>query len=512
MATIIPRIKQPELFFGFVAPVGVDLRGCIEGLKSSLSSMGYDVYELKVTDIFDGLSKQIEPNKKLTLAPEASRYESYIEYGNQLRSVFKDDAALAVLTVARLIRLRQAKTAHRQDGEQPKYEKMAFILHQFKRKEEVDFLRSLYGKQFFQISVYSRRGARVDYLSGKFANTANSANRNEFRSPAESIVQRDYNEASNNHGQKLVKIFHDGDFIINIDLGQNSISSQIERCIKLLFGSNKISPTKLEYAMFVAKAAALRTLDLSRQVGAAIFSEDGEIISMGSNEVPKARGGTYWCDDPVDDREYVRGEDSNERRKNEILREILSIVGKLDMIDDKDIQDSQFMDALEYGRIIHAEMSAIVDAARLGRATKNANLYCTTFPCHMCAKHIVGAGIDKVYFLEPYPKSLVGDLHNDSICVEGNDRGYYTDHPSVVFEHFYGVSPRRYRELFERGTRKIKGGRFQEYNSESPLPIPNLNVNQPRYERFESFVLGTVVKQYIDDAPFDPAILDYKEE
>ena len=40
--------------------------------------------------------------------------------------------------------------------------------------------------------------------------------------------------------------------------------------------------------MFAAKAAALRTLDLSRQVGAAIFSADGEIISMGSNEVPKA--------------------------------------------------------------------------------------------------------------------------------------------------------------------------------------------------------------------------------
>jgi deoxycytidylate deaminase len=43
------------------------------------------------------------------------------------------------------------------------------------------------------------------------------------------------------------------------------------------------------------------------------------------------------------------------------------------------------MDILEFGRVIHAEMSAISDAARLGRATKDATLFCTTFPCHICA-------------------------------------------------------------------------------------------------------------------------------
>jgi deoxycytidylate deaminase len=48
----------------------------------------------------------------------------------------------------------------------------------------------------------------------------------------------------------------------------------------------------MEYGLFLAKAAALRTLDLSRQVGAAIFSDKGEIIALGANEVPKAGGGT----------------------------------------------------------------------------------------------------------------------------------------------------------------------------------------------------------------------------
>jgi hypothetical protein len=61
---------------------------------------------------------------------------------------------------------------------------------------------------------------------------------------------------------------------------------------------------------------------------------------------------------------------------------------------------------------------AISDAARLGRATKHATLFCTTFPCHICTKHIVAAGIDRVVFLEPYPKSLSQKLHGDSITFE----------------------------------------------------------------------------------------------
>ena len=77
------------------------------------------------------------------------------------------------------------------------------------------------------------------------------------------------------------------------------------------------------------------------------------------------------------------------------------------------LKDSQIMDIIEFGRMIHAEMLAISDAARLGRATEDATLYCTTFPCHLCAKHIVAAGIDRVVFLEPYPKSYAQKLHSE---------------------------------------------------------------------------------------------------
>ncbi|MEJ7655371.1 MAG: deaminase [Chloroflexia bacterium] len=45
---------------------------------------------------------------------------------------------------------------------------------------------------------------------------------------------------------------------------------------------------------------------------------------------------------------------------------------------------------------MHAEMSALLDAGRRGVPVQGATLYTTTFPCHNCARHIVGAGIDRV--------------------------------------------------------------------------------------------------------------------
>jgi hypothetical protein len=226
MSTLIPPFSRPELFFGFVAPIGVDVQGCVDILKEKLDNMGYITVEIKVTDIFQKLKDYIEPEIELKTTPEYQRYGAYIKYGNKLRTCFEDDAAVAVLTIARLIRLR-INTVDR-NGEKPEpVLNIAFIMHQFKRKEEIDLLRSLYGEQFFQISVYWRRGARVDYLSTRFANTANSANRNEFRSAAERIVQIDYNESSDEHGQKIVKIFHDGDFILNIDRDIQLVSHQI---------------------------------------------------------------------------------------------------------------------------------------------------------------------------------------------------------------------------------------------------------------------------------------------
>lgn len=494
MAHPISRIKAPELFIGFVAPIGTDIRGSINSFSEYFSSEGYNVVEIKVTEVFDQIARFLRPKEKLVSLPESRRLQTYIQYGNQLRQTFDDDEILAAITITRII--QQRANSNKVAGNKtnvPAPEKNVYLLYQFKRREEIDLLRSIYGRAFFQVSVYSRRGARVDNLSRRFAEGQNRGNPSSFRGAAEEIVQKDENESDETHGQRVSKVFHDADVILNSDKGNEDVERQVRRFCDLLFGSNKISPNKYEYGMFAAKAAALRTLDLSRQVGAAIFTEGGDIISMGSNEVPQAAGGTYWSDGPedIDDRDYQRGHDANDKRKSQLLRELFDLAkvkNAAKLINDSKIKESQFMDALEYGRIIHAEMSAICDAARLGRSIKNGVLFTTTFPCHMCAKHIVAAGIKKVVFLEPYPKSLTAHLHSDSVVIEGADRGKYSKYPGVSFEHFDGVSPRRYRELFERSSRKDKdSGVFLEWIDGIKRPIIDLKF--PFYMTLETAIL-----------------------
>ncbi len=485
MSEKIPKIIHPELFFGLVAPVGVDLTASISCLEERLQSFGYVTKRVKVTSIFSELNSKLPMSIFLSESPLQKRYNTYINYGDAARTHFDEDAFFATTSIARIIKERLELNKNGIT------EKVAYIIYQFKRREEIELMRLTYGGLFFQLSVYNKRNVRVDTLARKIASSNNSANHNHYRSEAEALVQKDEDERLNVHGQRVGEIFHEADFIINADLNNNPIANQILRFVDLIFGSNVISPTKMEYGLYTAKAASMRSLDLSRQVGAAIFSKQGEILSLGSNEVPKAMGGTYWCDDPFDDRDYKRGIDSNFKRKIEILNELLDRSGGSDEDLIEKYRGTQFMDALEYGRMIHAEMSAICDAARRGIAINEAVLYTTTFPCHMCAKHIVAVGLSQVIFLEPYPKSLASDLHSDSIVIEGQSRDKYEEYPCTQFNHFYGVSPKRYRDLFERASRKDNLGCLQRWVN--GIERPNIDIQIPVYLTIEQAVVRTML-------------------
>jgi deoxycytidylate deaminase len=222
---------------------------------------------------------------------------------------------------------------------------------------------------------------------------------------------------------------------------------------------------------YLAKSASLRSSDLSRQVGAAIIRGAGDVLTLGCNEVPKAQGGTYWEGDPGDARDFIQGSDPNETRKTQVLVDLIDRLHKgghlsKSLMDQNDpnaisrsllaqeglysVAASKVMDLLEFGRVVHAEMSALSDAARKGISVEGATLYCTTFPCHLCAKLIVAAGISKVVYLEPYPKSYASELHGDAISVDSDDSSVNR----VSFNAFLGISPFRYRDLFERRRRK----------------------------------------------------------
>jgi|GEM_PF-823894 len=117
-------------------------------------------------------------------------------------------------------------------------------------------------------------------------------------------------------------------------------------------------PTIDTYLMQIAEMAAARSTCSSRaKVGAVIASQDGRILSVGYNGVPK---GMPHCDDIG----CQRGPDG------------------------------------KHLWLVHAEENAIVGAALAGVAIKRSWLYCTHLPCSHCAALIIQAGIFKVFYRE----------------------------------------------------------------------------------------------------------------
>ncbi|WP_377289402.1 anti-phage dCTP deaminase [Rhizobium sp. SG2393] len=481
----------PEIVIGIVSPVGTSLDSTISSLREQFLKKKFAFHHVKISSLFPDVAKLLnysglDPDKK------NDRIDSYIKFGNFAR----DHIGSKVWSLFAMSEISNARDKRDQDAEG-----IAFVIDQLKTEDELSALNQIYGNRFIQLSVYSARDVRVDNLSKIIARDHNRRDGNKYRGIAEDLVVRDEDEEGEPNGQKVGKIFQYADVVVNDDRTDAgvSVADQIEKFIDLLFGHNGYSPNHLEYGMYLAHSAALRSLDLSRQVGAAIFRPTGEIAALGSNEVPKAGGGTYWCDDPADAREYKLGHDSNDLRKKELLKEIISIISPDDQLTKEklaQLDNSQFMDALEYGRIVHAEMSAISDAARLGISIQGGTIYCTTFPCHMCSKHIVSSGLSKVIFLEPYPKSLTSDLHPDSVKIEGTSRGSFSKFGSVEFVPFFGITPRRYRDFFSRTKRK-KDGKFQSYKEGCPsLMMSNSGPVYARREAEAIEALGDALVRY----------------
>ncbi len=53
-------------------------------------------------------------------------------------------------------------------------------------------------------------------------------------------------------------------------------------------------------------------------------------------------------------------------------------------------------------RTVHAEINALLQCAKFGVATENAEIYVTHFPCLHCCKSIIQSGIKAVYYAKDY--------------------------------------------------------------------------------------------------------------
>lgn len=251
----------------------------------------------------------------------------------------------------------------------------------------------------------------------------------------------------------------------------------LDRFVRQLFGFPFGTPTPDENGMSLAYVASRLSSDLSRRVGAAIIGQSGDLLAIGKNEAPRPGGGTYTEDSDPDFRDHRLsrgaisnpGYDENEARKYALAKRIATAVGDTTGadIDPTDVYDQGVDEITEWGRSVHAEMDALLTAARLGLSPVGGTIFTTTYPCHNCMRHLIASGVKRVVFVEPYPKSRATLMYADSVHdawttpwahhAGNDDRGApaLLDFEGPVVEPFFGISSRRHADLFSWIDRKL---------------------------------------------------------
>lgn len=68
----------------------------------------------------------------------------------------------------------------------------------------------------------------------------------------------------------------------------------------------------------------------------------------------------------------------------------------------------------ELCRGVHAEQNAVIQAAYFGVSIKDSTIYTTNFPCVMCAKILVNAGIREIVYKDDYVDELSRKVLSES--------------------------------------------------------------------------------------------------
>lgn len=136
-------------------------------------------------------------------------------------------------------------------------------------------------------------------------------------------------------------------------------------------------PDNDTYFMNMADLVSTRSTCLRRKVGAVIVKEK-RVLSTGYNGAPRR---LKHC-----------GEVGCVRERNNIASGTRH----------------------ELCRGVHAEQNAVIQAAYFGVSIKGGTIYTTAFPCVLCAKILINAGIEEVVYKDDYIDDLSKSILEES--------------------------------------------------------------------------------------------------
>lgn len=469
-----------NLVLGLAGPYGAGSSSLAEELVRAINDWPRCHAEIiKVSSLIEDyyphiIGKELQSD---IVKSRTSRREELQRAGTELR--MKDPRLVGKLISTKIYEQGSSIEEHDSDN----LSISAFIVDSLKNKNDVELLRRTYEDEFYLIFVNADRETRWRRL--KDYKSWNERERTEF----DQIDAIDSNEKSikpdiGDAGQQIGILASIADYYVVSDQNREQLRADGMRLFRMLLGDGANQPTKHERCMHIAYSASNRSFCLSRQVGAAIFDSNENILGLGYNDVPKFKGGLYTVENgKTDKRCYLVGDrrcinDTNkEERFERLANRIYTCIGVEECEEQKEdvkdiIENSDFKDATEYCRAVHAEMEAILSVCRNSQgSTIGSSMFVTTMPCHNCAKHIICAGVKEVIYIEPYPKSLAEELHSDALMLSSVNTNCPTE--KVLFIPYRGAAPNRFHTFFVMdGERKDKSGRIKNRSKEDQANFP----------------------------------------
>jgi deoxycytidylate deaminase len=374
LATTIDERDSQELVIAMVGPVGSGVTTSAKYIHELLTTdYGYTVPPpFKQSDIIRTEASRVSMGN-IPVDPLSAYVDHMQTAGNLLRQKFGADY-LAQKTIEQIVKFRSANGGIIQGRAMPG--RRAYIIDSIKNVEELALLRRVYRETLCVVGVFAPDAIRKRRMLDAGAPDDD----------VKKVIDRDQGEAGT-FGQMTRKVFSFADFFVCNDAKPEELRQKFLRYLEIIFDVGIHTPTRFEAAMDKATAAGAGSACMSRQVGAAITSQTGELIATGWNDVPKFGGGLYTENDQsVWDGKGIQDNDHrcfkwggcfchNEISRTAIMDGIVKKIAASDIVKRgttsariRDVLASTDVDDLtEYSRSIHAEMEAILSVAREGK-------------------------------------------------------------------------------------------------------------------------------------------------
>ncbi len=241
-----------------------------------------------------------------------------------------------------------------------------FAVDGIRNPAEIDELNKLQEFQLLGIT------ASDDVLLERVLVRGRAGDHNMVREEVIEKLTREKGIGENENGQQVQKCLDRVNYLIINETTLDDAMKKLDHFLRLLRGEDR--PNFHEVFMEIAYAWAKRATCLRRRVGA-VIAKDKQQLTAGYNGAPR---GVPHC-----------------AELGGCLREKLKIPSG---------------QRHEICRGTHAEQNAITQAAKFGINIEGSTLYCNTFPCVICTKMILNAGISTVIYDSDYDDPLSKEL------------------------------------------------------------------------------------------------------